>query len=336
MPTFVDESGKGAMARDGLSRSDDSGRLVLSWIKLLMAASIGVVACTTESAAPIPPSAEAGMLTAEALDGWNEATGKFVIAKPAPESYAQMPAERAQLFALAYVRNFGRKGASRWSKEAGFSFDHTTLRVCGTQYARGQYEITPELPPFLRNAASAQYLITFCTPASSPVLVVAVASAALGLVIDERGRLLFPQVGGHEITATGIPRSAGSIPPTAEQAVAAVARATGRRVSRVPALVAADIRTQPFFAVWKIDLESSINVLSGSGAGSVSEVFAGYYDRVLGIQSRRGSAWGRTTAADSVKFTDAVTGESKLVVLSRRIDVPARFESWSLAPEAQQ
>jgi hypothetical protein len=126
------------------------------------------------------------------------------------------------------------------------------------------------------------YLTHFCDAGGTPQVLVAISAASAGVQILDDGRLNIPPgIGGHVAYATGIPRRAGRLIVSAEDAAIAAASATNRRVGSPPELLMPPGTHAPAYARWRIELEAPISVVRtiGGAAESVSEVFVGVSDR---------------------------------------------------------
>lgn len=187
------------------------------------------------------------------------------------------------------------------------------------------------------------WLVTFCDPALTPTVSVAVSALATDLSITD-GKLTFPRISGNEFFGIGIPAGhQGEFPSSPESAVQATAQQTRALVESPPELVM-PLKTDgpPQAARWHMSLKTQVVFRAASDTLTANEVFVG----LAGL----GASVLRTTVASRVQ-PDAVDvewlpppkigepadayivrmGASQQVArISRRSDTPLRFETASL------
>jgi hypothetical protein len=229
-----------------------------------------VSACDGESVgaqlAPVDAATVAGVVTDAAAESLGE-DGRFDVG--AGGGSGEITEARARLLANLWPLQFGPSVLSALERARGGSIDLAALRDCGRAfYARSSFRPLPsEVPAPYHRMFGGWWMVPLC--GRSGDIEVALAVSALATDVDVRdGRIVLPAVGGVWFEWVGVPPgSADALSLSPEVAAVAAARLTGRRVSRVPELIAPHFRDASLFTPrWRVRLD---------GRASVKEVRTG-------------------------------------------------------------
>lgn len=195
----------------------------------------------------------------------------------------------AQATALTTPMARGAGAIANYIRETGSGrpIDIAALEPCGEPMYAGSLYRKPNgaTPTYLLNAYGPKWLVTFCTN-GVPEVSVSVAASATYLTLSPRGQVQFPAVSGMEFYVRGIPSEwEGGLPVSTTSAMRLAAQATGRKVSRVPELIAPPIDWIPHAVQWSIQLSDEASELGDAPlTGGPSSVLVGM--RLDGIPAK--------------------------------------------------
>lgn len=259
--------------------------------RMIVVVLVTMVACRTGDTSPTEVDA-ARVFAGEAAFS-RDASGNFLLS--GPDDPTEVAEVQARDLALSYARTAGRWLRPSWEAERGAAINVDDLAVCGrAYYARSIFQRLPEgTPEHVRQYLGPRWLVSLCDRTNIPIVSVAVPTTATKITVrDGYARV----TNGHGLTSFGIPTSVTAVPVTPEIAAAEVARATGRRVSRVPELVLPPPPYVPQLAKWRIVLEKEapIKVTGEDTVTNTPEVYFGFghtwFERGLMLGRRSGIA----------------------------------------------
>ena len=239
---------------------------------LAIAAPLFLLGCDDPSQ-PTPlydPRVDATWVTGEAAAALDPETGRF---NRAPVTGSYVAVDVAESVAIAAERFLGDplligNARSAITEDRGGPIAFGSLRSCGrTLYVaspHGSFEA--RTPAFLRRALGPQWAVALCGRDGKAQLSIGVPDGPMAIgVVD--GRLVFPSSGGgSDFSFIGVPvRYAAGTPVTAEAAVAAVARSTGRRITRVPVAfnqLNDGFGQFPLCASWRVEIDAPVDARS--------------------------------------------------------------------------
>ncbi len=273
-------------------------------------------ACSPDQSVGPSRGVIAAYVTGEAERNLDQ-NGQFVLTGG---SVGELTESEAMTLAKAYARVGARWMGETWQRDRRSRIDFDRLTPCPRAlYAKSSFVLGQRGSPSLRQLIGPKWLIAMCSESGPPVLSIAVSAEATDLrVID--GHILGP--GGAQFTSAGIPVSRSDVPISPEDAVNIVAKATGRRVLKVPELVLAPPPYPPQLAKWRIQLELPVTV-RGVRSGSrrtTSEVYVGFGETWNSVYIQLGDTDGATRS-----FRDA-EGRGAEVTFPIIPGYPTRFE----------
>ncbi len=214
---------------------------------------------------------------AEGLDD----NGRFRRLYPVATAEGEISPSEAIRQAEAWVTQFAPWHSRRLQEKHGRQFKVEELRSCGDPvYAHSSFRaLDPGIDVVYRRPWSSWWIVALCDGAVPRVSLAVSAFNTDVQVID--GKLQFPQFSGNEFRSMGIPPGWGAaVSLSPEQAVRMAATLTGRRIDRIPVLIAPSPRSgsgTPHYARWRIHLETPANVTRRRGGRQeqTSTVFLG-------------------------------------------------------------
>ena len=219
---------------------------------------------------PFDPRVDPAWVTGEAAAALDRTTGRFNHPAVAGR---HVSADAARIIAVAAERRVGDAflaGNIRTvlAEERGAPIAFGTLSPCGRPlYVTGPHGSFPvRTPAFLVRAVGPQWAVSLCGRDGKSQLSIGVPDGPISGGIVHGYLVLAPIGGGSDFTTTGVPvRYASGLPVTAEAAVAAVARSTGRRITRVPVAfnqLNDGAGQLPLCASWRVEVDEPVDVRS--------------------------------------------------------------------------
>lgn len=194
-------------------------------------------------------------------------------------SKAILSPESAQELALAFVRQFGEVYEKRIESAHDRDIDPGELAPARIYYAQTPYTPPPEDAHPMSDRLFGPYYIIILESDGQPVLSVAVSAYATDLRI-ERGSVVFPRYYGQEFVFHEIRDVPFPAPP--EWAVERIGSAAGVLINRLPELVLPSRKNKPHLALWRIGLETPIELRAPNGAVyHTDELFVNAFGEIL-------------------------------------------------------
>ncbi len=261
-----------------------------------------------------------------------DATGHFTLPTPIRRTtYPEISADRAGALAVAYIGDYGHFLLPHFEMKHGGPIDLASLRACGSPlYAATPYNAASLAQASVptRRLLGPYWLVSLCAASGGQVLSIAVSA----LATDEQltsGPIRLPHPASLAYFPSAIPPSLPGLPLAPEQAAAMAARATGRRVAKVPELIMRGRPFAPQLAQWKITLESTIRARGlESGATTVTQsVYAGF---VRSARSPLGVFVERKSASSTLPLVDrGMRGAERTLALRSQPDTPLVLELFA-------
>jgi hypothetical protein len=193
-------------------------------------------------------------------------SGRFVLASIGNKSAAGreiIAEDRARALAAALAKRFDGSILRIVEREHAASILPEALHACGrTFYAESPVgDLPAEIPSVVRRFYGPQWIVTLCDVVG-PAVSVAVSAYSTDLAIS-KGDLQYPELsGGGYFKWLGIPPGMSALPMTPEDAVAAVAVASGTKVTQAPTLIAPLPSEFPQMARWRVSLSRGVAIQS--------------------------------------------------------------------------
>lgn len=224
---------------------------------------MGAAACENlrSPVLPLPPNLSSHVTddVARSLD----ANGRFVLGSPeSPDGSPIISEARARQLAAAYVRTFGIFHLQTWERLRGAKINLAEVNV-GTRayFAKTPYGPVPTGLHVSAKKLFGPYYIVPLQENGALAILLAVSAFNVDTEIGSNGQLILPRFDGNGFMGSGIPVGhAANTAITPEDAATQIARASKRKVMRVPELVRPGIGVMPVFALWKVTLESEVDV----------------------------------------------------------------------------
>jgi hypothetical protein len=298
----------------------------------------GIVGCSDATGPRQLPDVSA-FVTGNALAALDDA-GRFVFPDSVrTDGQARIDLERAKDLALSAVRTFWTFGvALNDPSDEGFrkfielqrgaavdsAFLKTESRVV---WAYSAYSIPESAPRFIQRR-SGPYAIVRLVERSVPVITVAVSALTTTYEIDVQGRLIMDSYvsgDGEGFHVMGISVDAlYEDPVSPEEAVEAAYEASGRRVAAPPILLFPPFRFGLDFAKWRIEFEFPVTIITEDGDELMTSVlYVGWWPGASRTEFFVPAA--EQPADWRAPWTDPATGESTLVIVPVRGDIPVEF-----------
>jgi len=267
--------------------------------------------------------------------------GRFILPEPRrPFDTPIVTPARARELAAAFLKTWGRTVVAHWGSQRGTRLDAADAVIePRLYYADSPYERFPDTyHPADRRGYGPMYL-AYVDISGERVGVVAVSAYATDLGINRLGLIEEPPLGGAYFFTHMVadhPRDVRErlVVPTPEEAAEAAAKASGRKVSRVPGLALPSVPWHPALAMWEVSLDGPITVHrrgSSSASESTTTVFVGPGPTFL-IPAKEQAATTRAfyAAGPSEHGRPSPSGS---VLLARRPGMHWQYESVSIIPD---
>jgi hypothetical protein len=291
---------------------------------------------------------DAAWVTGEAARTLDPATGRFVLALPAGRFVSRLAAESVAVAVARSYANPNLLGNARavLEQDRGGPIDFSRLRPCHrTTYATGPVgELPAAAPGWVRRGLGPQWAVPLCAPGRADAqLSVGVPDGGprdFAVAGDTLARDSFRQLGGgNNWTTVGVPsRFPSGLPLTPEEAVAAVARATARRVADRPAAYDGPGKNFPLCASWRLVLDAPVRVRGDSTGRErlTSELYVRRAPACFSAAVRLYVALPAPAAVQWVRFPRDTTGRSsaglaELDSVAAPVVGPAAFEAVTVA-----
>lgn len=236
-----------------------------------------LIGCSDDGPAAPPPEPDMrGLVTAEVaatIDG----TGHFVLRYPPPPPLG--PRERPRQDLLALAAAFGPWAArgigfERIAEMRGAPIDLAALRPCGRAvYIATPFALPDGAPTWVHRSLGPQWIFPLCESATAPPAVTLIVAANTTTQLIDGWPIDPPDSSGAPYMPIGVRLGESAPWMSAERAAAAVYRATGARIARVPeAAGTTDYVTEEATCYyWKLTVDRPVRV-RGLASGTVSEV----------------------------------------------------------------
>lgn len=276
------------------------------------------------SGRPSPPKQTpqpllASQLTGEALAAL-QADGRFMprLQVAAPGEPRLPGQEEAEQLATEFWRTFGSSYRGDVEARRGSPIDPAVLTACrASLLAESAWNSPPknELTLF-RAHIGPRWIVPLCNGASPQVLIG--VAALVAELLPSGDFKASPELLNAAFSVEGVPIGR-ELALSAEQAAAAVAVATGARVSRVPRLMRADAPLSGWWTMWAVEVERPVGVRGASSHRErrTSTVFFGN----LPAEGWRMAIADNlaVSAPDSIALVkDILRGDGRRVVVVRR------------------
>lgn len=246
---------------------------------------VTLIACSNAEDDPAAPGAPVGLsesLTKEAAGALDE-SGQFILAQPSA-GQAELTAPQAVKIAGAWARQFAPRIRRTLERERDGSIAFERLEPCGRPlYAESAFEALPaEMPAGLRRPYESRWLVGLCDGKELQVSLAIAAGAADLSVVD--GTIRLGAERGGEFFSLGVPANWESpVGLAPERAVQLAAVASGRRIAKVPRLIAASpLVAYPQGSAWEVELESPVQARGDRSRDTrqTGRIYAGFHARV--------------------------------------------------------
>jgi hypothetical protein len=284
------------------------------------------VACTDEG--PTVPRVSRSELVAAltpAAAALLDEAGHFSFEDPTPPAGTTWVSRgQARQLALAFWRTFQADVSRLAAQDRGLPIA-SNLSVCPRVHlaAAGYDPFPPELVRELRRGYGPMWLVGLCSGSEQQVAI-AVSVESTDIPIDANGHVQGVLAGDFMIVGV---RPGATVPIEPEYGAVFTATRARRLVAGVPRLTRNADRASPFTAIWTYDLDSPVTVV-GANSG---------VDR-----TRAAFGLGRWSSPTDTRMMDSdpdaagipreetlsffVNGTPATLVVTRRTDVPARWE----------
>lgn len=267
------------------------------------------------------------------------ADGQIQLAAPVIGADSEVTAAQAVTFASLWTRDFAPMTRTWLERTHGAAIAFNALNSCGRPlYARSAFEAPPQnIPGPYRRFTGPWWLVTFCDPAGSPTVSIAVSAWATDLSVQS-GKLHFPKISGTELVAVGVPVGhTGEYPMAPEAAIVTAAHMTGSRISEIPELITPlQSDGPPQLARWHLTLEGPSTVTTSTRVHTVRDVFVspthvGGTDIVTSVAAPAQPAsvemnWSPVPVIGESNVSYVARAIMQTVRVARRADTPARVE----------
>jgi len=299
---------------------------------MLLRSTLPLIACVALAAcaddAPTLPQVSRAQLvaalTADAADRL-DADGQFVFDAPVPDGSATWVTEaEARRLAFAFWKTFETDAREIAADDRGAPIARTVQLCPRTFFAESGYDpFAPEVVREYRRTFGAAWLVGLCNGTEQQV-VIAVSVESTDIAVDANGTVQSVLPGDFYVGGVA---PGTSIPTEPEYGAVFVSTRSKRLVARVPRLRRNAGRAGAFSAVWTYELDRPTNVVGvNSGvARSRSTIGVGKWSSATDLRMLDENPDDAALRREET-FEFVVNGEGASAVVTRRADVPARWE----------